>query len=210
MIALQVLLNDDTVCTAGLGHYGSVGSHVWWRRIIVPDSDEILASLVLIVGGLGTKQDYHQWAYRTLSVGDHIRTTIVETDSPIERLETPIGQPWNSDGLLPSKPWWQFWVPQAFLGFEVSIPDEHRFQFGVRPLGATSINVEWSCLIPRPHEERVFAPRANMSLNASALDCTTGEMDWWANCRLSVGDSVDVSIDWITHVHEPITRDRYH
>ncbi len=213
MIALQVLLNDDRVCTAGLGHHGRVSSHVGWKRIPVPGSEEIQESLVLIVGGLGTEQDHHQWAYQTLSVGDRRRTSIVETDtpdSPIEPLDMPTGLPWSSDGLLPRRTWWQFWKRDPFLGFKVSIPDEHQFFFGVHPLGVTAIDVGWSCIIPTPDLERIRTPVTDMSLNVNALDCATGEMDWWADCRLSVDDSVEVTVDWITYVDEPVTRHRYH
>jgi hypothetical protein len=207
MIALQVNLNGERVCTAGLGSYGLVGSSISWRRITVPDSDEIQECLVLIVSGLATEGGHQQWAYRTLAVGDRLRTTIVETgspDSPIERLDEPIGPPWSSTGRIPLHPSWRFWTPDPFLGFHVSIPSEHSFQFGVHPLGVTMIDVSWACVIPDSDPE--CTPITNISLRAHSLDSTTGQMDSWADCRLSVGESVDVTLVWITHVDEPVRR----
>jgi len=93
MIAFNVYLNGNKLCTAGVGDDGVLSTEVCWFRRIgarkkanLPDEQ-----LTLNVGGIdGAAEEYVRWQEsRSLGVGDEIRVEIIDADTvdhaPIRR-----------------------------------------------------------------------------------------------------------------------------
>ena len=76
MIAFDVYVNAEKVCTAGVGELAVVTSILTWRS---SESQTAASSLKLDVGGL-TKRggDAVRWTGRSIRVGDEIRIRVVE------------------------------------------------------------------------------------------------------------------------------------
>ncbi len=77
MRAFEVYLNNQKLCLAGVGDRGVLSAHVTWNT---GDANE---SLELETGGLiSTNMEFVSWIrQRPLSVGDHVRISVVEANS---------------------------------------------------------------------------------------------------------------------------------
>jgi hypothetical protein len=99
MIAFNVYLNGNKLCTAGVGDDGVVSTDVSWMRRTgdrrKPNTPE--EHLTIDVGGIdGTAGEYVRWQEsRILQVGDEIRIKIIDTDT-VDR--PPIRRPMDEKG----------------------------------------------------------------------------------------------------------------
>src|SRR5262249_39004441 len=82
MIAFEVHLNGEKLCTAGIGDLGVLTAMLDWtrvRKIVTKDTPE---SLTLWVTGMNSSTaEFPRWLNRPVSVGDEIRIRIVNTES---------------------------------------------------------------------------------------------------------------------------------
>ena len=94
MICFQIEINDEKVCTAGIGEFGVLTATLAWvRNRDQPTQDaQDTTGIALNVGGLTDRgsgsDEFVEWIRRKLSVGDEIRLTIlrdVDYDEPSER-----------------------------------------------------------------------------------------------------------------------------
>lgn len=92
MIAFEVTLNGNRVCTAGIKEWGVLSAIVTWVRRQSeqgPDAGNVSEEIGLDVGGLdSTKGEHLKWILTALQVGDAITIRVVETvevDTPQER-----------------------------------------------------------------------------------------------------------------------------
>jgi hypothetical protein len=209
MRALEVIHNSRKLCVAGLDPYGHAGLWIIWKRIIPPDAEDIREDLILMVSGVDSSGQHLNWESRNLAAGDTIRATLLEldhVDSPVSSLDSPSGKPWISDPWLIDRPGWMFWRRPHFLGFDIAIDNKHLTTLGVAPLGVTTFMLDWSRYIPHPNGEKVYAPQEDFSLSAFTLDTSsTYSTEWWASEDLSIGQTVDVRIDYVTELGEPCT-----
>jgi len=84
MIALEVHLNGEKVCTAGVGELGVLSSIVSWRGTqhyndgTAPPG----ASLQLQVSGLTSPSKEHvRWTERNIRMGDRVEIRVIETSA---------------------------------------------------------------------------------------------------------------------------------
>ena len=102
MIAFEIILNGQKLCTAGAGDLGVVATNLCWvRRKSLPDGvvipDWTPEELTIDVGGIDSYTDEHlRWLREELKVGDTVEIRVIEIDrvdepesrSPIKR--TPV------------------------------------------------------------------------------------------------------------------------
>ncbi len=98
MRAFEVYLNNQKLCLAGVGDRGVLSAHVTWNT---GDANE---SLELETGGLiSTNMEFVSWIrQRPLSVGDHVRISVVEANSVDE--PKPDTAPIQQRSLGPRRP----------------------------------------------------------------------------------------------------------
>ncbi|MEI6785358.1 MAG: hypothetical protein WCQ21_31045 [Verrucomicrobiota bacterium] len=90
MIAFEVYVNGEKVCTAGVGESGVLSSILTWRGTQPYKDGNVpaAASLELDVGGLTSPEGKDvRWAQRSIRVDDEIQIRVVEAsavDSPLK------------------------------------------------------------------------------------------------------------------------------
>lgn len=97
MIAFEIWVNGEHICTAGIQQFGSVSAITTWAKRIDSTSDKLTEGeheeeLDLNVAGLTYDSEgnnvFLKWINRTLEVGDEINLKIVQTsevDKPISK-----------------------------------------------------------------------------------------------------------------------------
>jgi hypothetical protein len=85
MIAFEVHLNGEKLCTAGLGDVGVISAILSWRGN-QPYKDRTMAATAAIefsVRGLTSPAGEHvRWADPKVQVGDEIRIRVINSDRP--------------------------------------------------------------------------------------------------------------------------------
>jgi hypothetical protein len=87
MIAFEVFLNGNKVCTAGVGDLGVLTAMLTWVRregknTEFKESRNVEEELTLNVGGfVSSKHEHVRWSESTLAVGDDIRVCVVDLES---------------------------------------------------------------------------------------------------------------------------------
>jgi hypothetical protein len=84
MVAFEIYLNEQLLCTAGIGEDGVLTSILTWvKRNNGDEQCELeISGLVSVI------QEHVKWIARLVAIGDHIEIKIVETgkvDSPAVR-----------------------------------------------------------------------------------------------------------------------------
>jgi hypothetical protein len=96
VICFQIEINDEKVCTAGIGEFGVLTATLAWvrNRDAANQNAQVTSGIALNVGGLtdsGSGQDeFVEWIRKRLSVGDEVKVTILENvhyDEPTERTQ---------------------------------------------------------------------------------------------------------------------------
>jgi hypothetical protein len=84
MIAFEVYLNGERICTAGVGDLGVLTSSLAWRgaQPYQKGGPTVAEYLRLYVGGLANSGDQLRWLDRKLKRGDVVSIKVVEADSP--------------------------------------------------------------------------------------------------------------------------------
>ncbi|MGH9907867.1 MAG: hypothetical protein ACRD8U_20045 [Pyrinomonadaceae bacterium] len=94
MICFQIDVNNETVCTAGIGEFGVLTATISWvqNRDQTSKNRRQVLGIALNVGGLtdhaSGEDEFMEWIKKRLSVGDEVRLRIVEAaecDEPSER-----------------------------------------------------------------------------------------------------------------------------
>lgn len=92
MIAFEVTVNGQRVCTAGIDEWGVLTAILSWvrrRSEQSEDGSKVEEELTLDVGGLdSTTPEHLKWMVSALQVGDTVSVRVVETevvDPPKER-----------------------------------------------------------------------------------------------------------------------------
>src|SRR6185369_12739065 len=98
MICLEISINGEKVCLAGVGATGVVSAHVTWtkRRTEHNSSEESQdkttgENLFCMVGGLAHKDDDHSshlhWLYQKIRVGDEVTIRVINAETPDQPFE---------------------------------------------------------------------------------------------------------------------------
>jgi hypothetical protein len=94
MIAFEVQINDEKVCTAGLGDFGVLTAVLSWVGSRASEQSPGGEALTLHVGGLTDSQkgvdQFVDWVKNFLAVGDEVKIKIIETseaDEPSQRYQ---------------------------------------------------------------------------------------------------------------------------
>ena len=80
MIAFEVYVNGEKLCTAGIGDLGVLSAILSWTRVLT-ESNKPEESLDLAISGLDSSTErYPKWLRKPVAVGDAIRIQIVNSD----------------------------------------------------------------------------------------------------------------------------------
>ena len=88
MIAFEVQINGQKVCTAGLGDFGVLTAVLSWVGSRASEKSPGGEALTLHVGGLTDNQksvdEFVEWVKDLLTVGDEVKIKIIETSKADE------------------------------------------------------------------------------------------------------------------------------
>jgi len=90
MIAFEVYLNGEKLCTAGIGELGVLTAMLNWTHVRKIGTKEIPPEdLEVSVTGMDSSTgEFPKWLRRAVALGDEIRIKIIRTarvDDPVER-----------------------------------------------------------------------------------------------------------------------------
>lgn len=97
MIAFEISVNGDQVCTAGVEDFGVLTAIVSWVRRRPEksrDGKTIEEELSAEVGSLNSLDEHLTWLSQALKVGDSITIRVVDldkVDDPIRKYRDPVG-----------------------------------------------------------------------------------------------------------------------
>ncbi len=89
MIAFEVRVNDELICTAGLEDFGVLSAIISWVRRRPENSldrKSIEEELTAEIGGLNSLDEHLTWLSKALMVGDSFSLRIVNVD----KVDAPI------------------------------------------------------------------------------------------------------------------------
>lgn len=96
MIAFEVHVNGQKLCTAGIGELGVLTAMVNWTRARRIDKGGVPEQILdLAVSGLDSSSaEFPSWLRKPITAGDEILIRVVDTtsvDEPLQRSVTPGG-----------------------------------------------------------------------------------------------------------------------
>ena len=93
MLCLEIEVNGEPYCRAGLGDEGAISAFVSWVKLGPPDDSVPVppGATLLAVSGFTSEHTAVHWAdqLRHLSVGDEVTIRVVDSDQPDPYAITP-------------------------------------------------------------------------------------------------------------------------